>query len=60
MHKQREAAYGQAEICFFEEYEADFGVWRLVSINKERLLYKKLTEVLEDKGLYKITIDPRR
>ena len=60
MHKQREIASGQAEICFFEEYEAEFGVWRLISINKERFSFSELKNILEAKSFYKATIDPRK
>jgi hypothetical protein len=60
MHTQREVACGQAEICFFERYEAEFGVWRLVSIDGERLLYSKLENILRTEGNFTATIHPRK
>ncbi len=57
---KRRVAYGQAEICFFDEYIEEFGEWRLISINKERLSFKKLSELLANQDYYEITIDPRR
>ncbi|MBE6532029.1 MAG: hypothetical protein E7676_00785 [Ruminococcaceae bacterium] len=61
MHEdKRGAAYGQAELCFYDEYNSEFGKWRLVAISKERLSFSKLTEILKANGSYKATIDPRK
>ena len=57
---KRGPAYGQAELCFFDEYVSEFGQWRLVSINKERLSFSKLIKLLEENGSCKLTIDPRK
>ena len=57
---ERGPAYGQAELCFFDEYVPEFGQWRLVSINKERLSFNKLIKLLEENGSCKLTIDPRK
>ena len=61
MHEdKRGAAYGQTELCFYDEYNSEFGKWRLVAISKERLPFSKLTEILKANGSYKATIDPRK
>ena len=61
MHEdKRGAAYGQTELCFYDEYNSEFGKWRLVAISKERLSFSKLTEILKANGSYKATIDPRK
>lgn len=57
---ERKQSYGQAEICFFDEYIKEFGQWRLVSINKERISFKKLSKILDQQGDYEVTIDPRK
>ena len=57
---KRKQSYGQAEICFFDEYVDEFGQWRLVSINKERVSFKELSKILDQQGDYELTIDPRK
>ena len=57
---KRKSSYGQAEICFYDEFKEEFGQWRLVAINKERLSFHKLTNILEENGSYEATIDPRK
>ena len=57
---ERKPSYGQAEICFFDEYREDFGQWRLISINKERLSFERLSKILDQQGDYEVTIDPRK
>ena len=57
---ERGPSYGQAELCFFDEYVPEFGEWRLVFINKERISFDKLTKLLEENGSCKLTIDPRK
>ena len=57
---KRGPAYEQAELCFFDEYVSEFGQWRLVSINKERLSFNKLIKLLEENDSCKLTIDPRK
>lgn len=61
MHEdKRGVAYGQAELCFYDEYVSEFGKWRLIAIDKERVSFEKLTKILEENGSYKATIDPRK
>ncbi len=57
---KRRTSFGQAEICFFDEYIGEFGEWRLISIDKERLSFEKLSKKLEEQGFYEVTIDPRK
>ena len=57
---KRRVAFGQAEICFYEEYFDEFGEWRLISINKERLLFNRLSLILEEQGTFEASIDPRK
>lgn len=57
---ERGPAYGQAELCFFNEYKSDFGQWRLIAIDKERISFSKLTKILKENGSYTLTIDPRK
>ena len=57
---KRGVAYGQAELCFFDRYASEFGQWRLVSIGKQRLSYARLTSILNEKGSFTATLDPRK
>ena len=61
MHTDRRgAAYGQAELCFFSQYVSEFGEWRLISINKQRMSFDKLSRILKEQGMLEVTIDPRK
>ena len=61
MHNdRRNISYGQAEICFYEKYKQDFGEWRLVSINKERVSFERLECLLDEEDSFTATIDPRK
>ena len=57
---KRRASYGQAEICFYDEYKEEFGEWRLISIDKVRLSFEKLSSTLLQHGSFEVTIDPRK
>ena len=59
-HKQRAVAFGQAEISFFEEYKDEFGEWRLVFIDGDRLPYEKLSKILEKNDTFEAEIAPRK
>lgn len=59
-HKQRAVASGQAEISFFEEYKDEFGEWRLVFIDGDRLPYEKLSKILEKNDAFEAEIAPRK
>ena len=57
---ERKPSYGQAEICFYDEYKEDFGQWRLISIGKIRLSFKRLKSILLQQGSFVTMIDPRK
>ena len=57
---KRDVSYGQAELCFFDRYRSEFGEWRLIAINKQRMSFERLTDILMEKGSFTATIDPRR
>ena len=57
---ERRSSYGQAEICFFDEYKGEFGEWRLIFIDKVRLSFERLESVLIQHESFEATIDPSK
>ncbi len=54
-----QVAYGHAEIRFFDGYRREFGVWRRIFINGDRLPFTRLQNILEKDGRYNCLLDPR-
>ena len=57
---KRRSSYGQAEICFYDEYKEDFGQWRLISIDKVRLSFERLKSILSQHESFETIVDPRK
>ena len=57
---ERRSSYGQAEICFYDEYREEFGEWRLIFIDKVRLSFERLKSTLLQHESFEATIDPRK
>lgn len=57
---KRKPSYGQAEICFYNEYKEELGEWRLIFIDKIRLPFEKLKSILLHSGSFEATIDPKK
>ncbi|MBO5355584.1 MAG: hypothetical protein J6B09_05905 [Clostridia bacterium] len=59
-HKKGELAQGQAEIRFYDGAVPRYGMWRRIFINKARLSFDSLSDMLTREGSVMLTIDPRR
>lgn len=55
----RTRRYGKAELSFYEEYENEFGAWRIIKRNGEYLAYETLQSLLDSRGRVTITTDAR-
>lgn len=56
---KRRSCFGQAEICFYKEFFEEFGEWKLIFINKNRLAFDELTSFLTKHGAFEAATDPR-
>ena len=54
---KRTIAYGQAEIRFYDQYKVKFGTWRRIFLNGERLMFSRLTQILNASNKYECIID---
>lgn len=56
---KRTYRYGNAEIMFFNEFENEFGEWRVIKINKHYLPFAKLEKVLQSQNEFTCITDER-
>lgn len=53
----RAIRYGMSEILFYEEYEHEFGTWKIVKINRKYLPYEELTRRLAERNTCEFYLD---
>ena len=56
---KRTQRYGNSEILYFEEFEAEFGTWRTIKVNRQYYMFEKLRDNLVKHGRIKLSIDGR-
>ncbi|MCL2061455.1 MAG: hypothetical protein FWH03_02405 [Firmicutes bacterium] len=55
--ERKDCKYGMSEILFDENFEKEFGTWKIIKINRAYLSFDKLKEIMSKNERYTLYID---